>query len=131
MSNIWTFNDKYGNILGVTFSPISKYFENFFICENNYGKFIKIYDYEKQKNLIKPEAFITGSDEHRSDTWAKILRDEVIPRHLLNKNNAIIKINPINEYRHKIFLIAVNNCKKKYENINIIEANKEIWLINK
>jgi hypothetical protein len=131
MGNIWQFKDKYKNILGVIFKPSSKYFETFFVCENNYGKFIKIYDYEKQKNLIKPGSFIIGSDEHRSDTWAKILRDEIIPEHLINNKESVIKIHTLDDYRYKIFLIAAKNCKSFYPEIEIKQSGKEIWLINK
>ena len=127
----WSFKDIYGNRLGISIDTNRNYINTYFIIKDKNGVDQIIYDYNKNKHLLDPTDFQGGTDEHRSDTWAKILRDEIIPEFLLNKNENIIKIHPIDEYRHKIFLKASEICKQKYPQIEIKQSGKEIWLINK
>lgn len=129
-SNQWIFQDKYGNTIGVRFNPSNKYFETFYIVRDLKGNELKIFDYQKFKDQIDPISFQGGSDEHRSDTWVKILRDEIIPRFLSN-NPSMIKIHPIDEYRFNIFWKAAEVCKEKHPHLEIQQFGKEILIINK
>jgi len=128
--NEWIFHDKYGNTIGVGFNPSNKYFETFYIVKDLKGNELKIFDYQKVKNQIDPTSFQGGSDDRRSDTWVKILRDEIIPRFLANKPS-LIKIHPIDEYRFNIFWKAAEICKEKYPHLEIKKLGKEILIINK
>jgi hypothetical protein len=123
-NNIWRFEDKYGNILEVTIDESTKYVEIYFIVKDENGKESKLHSFNN--NLIQG-----NSDEHRSDTFAKILRDRIIPLYLINNKPSIIKIHAKDNYRHKIFLIAANICKEKYSHIEIKQSGKDIWIINK
>jgi len=129
--DIWEFNDKYGNILGVQFDPYTRYLDSYYKMKDLNGKEINVFDYDKFKNVIDPLSFQGGTDQHRSDTICKILRDEILPQSLLNKKPSVIKIHPINEYRHNIFFKCCEVCKEKYDNIEISQSGKEIYLINK
>lgn len=126
----WVFNDKYGNIIGVEFNPINKYFETFYIVKDLDGKDFKVFDFQKVKDQVDPTSFQGGSDDRRSDTWVKILRDEIVPRFLSNKSS-MIKIHPIDEYRFNIFWKAAEVCKEKYSNLEIKQFGKEILILNK
>jgi len=128
--NSWVFQDKYGNIIGVEFNPINKYFETFYIVKDLNGKDLKVFDFQKVKDQIDPTSFQGGSDDRRSDTWVKILRDEIIPKFLSTKPS-MIKIHPIDEYRFNIFWKAVEVCKEKYPYLEIKQFGKEILLLNK
>lgn len=127
----WEFNDRFGNTLGVEFDPSSKYFESFYVVKDTSGNFVKLYDYEMNKNYIDPTSFQGGSDEHRSDTICKILLDEILPKYLLNIKPSLIKLHPLNKYRYEIFRKCAEVCKEKYPNLEIENKGKEIYLINK
>ena len=129
--NEWRFKDIYGNRLGISIDRSRRYINTYFIIKDKNGIDQIIYDYNKSKHLLDPTDFQGGTDEHRSDTWAKILRDEIIPEFLLDKAPNNIKIHSIDEYRHKIFLKASEVAKQEYQQIEIIQSGKEIWLINK
>jgi hypothetical protein len=126
----WGFKDKYGNIIGVEFNPVNKYFETFYILKDLKGNDLKVFDYQKVKDQIDPTSFQGGSDDRRSDTWVKILRDEIIPKFLSNKPS-MIKIHPIDEYRFDIFWKAAEVCKEKYPHIEIKKFGKDILILNK
>ena len=128
--NEWIFNDKYGNVIGVRLNPINKYFETFYIVKDLKGNEIQIFDYQKVKDQIDPTSFQGGSDDRRSDTWIKILRDEIIPRFLSNSPSSI-KIHPIDEYRFNIFWKAAEICKEKYPHLEIKKFGNEILILNK
>ena len=128
--NSWLFNDKYGNIIGVEFNSINRYFETFYIVRDLQGNELKVFDYQKVKDQLDPTSFQGGSDDRRSDTWVKILRDEIIPRFLNNKPS-MIKIHPIDEYRFNIFWKAAEVCKEKYPYLEIKQFGKEILILNK
>lgn len=128
--NEWEFNDKYGNVLGVKFIPQNKYFEAYYLMKDINGKTVQVFDYDTNKEYLDPTSFQGGTDQHRSDTICKILRDEVIPKYLMNSKPSIIKLHPLNDYRYKIFLKCADVCKEKYPNINIKPLGKEIHLIN-
>ena len=126
----WVFQDKYGNTIGVRFNPLNKYFETFYIVKDLNGNDIKVFDYQKVKDQVDPTSFQGGSDDRRSDTWVKILRDEIIPKFLANKPS-MIKIHPIDEYRFNIFWKASEICKEKYPYLEIKKYGKEILILNK
>jgi len=128
--NSWLFNDKYGNIIGVSFDVGTRYVDSFFILMGLDGRQFKAFDVEPYLDKITPESFSGGSDELRSNTIAKIIRDEIVPRFLNNKPS-IIKIHPIDEYRHKIMYKIAEIVKEKYPNIDIKLNGKEIFLVNK
>jgi hypothetical protein len=130
-SNVWEFNDRYGNTIGVRFYPSNKEFESYYIVKTLDGGEAKIFDYDITKKHIDPTSFQGGSDEHRSDTICKILLDEVLPNYLLNSKPSIVKLHPLNDYRYKIFMKCAEICKEKYPNIEIKPLGKEIHLINK
>ena len=50
----WVFNDKYGNIIGVEFNPINKYFETFYIVKDLNGDDFKVFDFQKVTALPPP-----------------------------------------------------------------------------
>ena len=129
-SNSWEFQDKYGNIIGVEFNPSNKYFETFYIVKDLNGKDLKVFDFQKVKDQVDPTSFQGGSDDRRSDTWVKILRDEIIPKFLSNRPS-MIKIHPIDEYRFNIFWKAAEVCKEKYPYLEIKQFGKEILILNK
>lgn len=129
--NVWEFQDRYSNVLGVEFNPGNKYVDAYYKMKDLNGREVKVFDYESNKDALDPLSFQGGSDERRSDTICKILRDEVIPKYLINKNPQLIKLHPLNDYRYKIFMKCAEICKEKYPQIEIKEAGKEIHLINK
>lgn len=122
--NTWEFNDKYGNSIGCRFIPGANYYESYFNVKTLDKKDIEVFTIDKSK--LDPNSFSGGTDEHRSDTICKILRDEV-----LNRKPSFLKIHPIDEYRHKIFKKCAEICKEKYSELEIKEIGKEIYLINK
>jgi hypothetical protein len=131
--NIWIFQDRYKNTLGVRFDPSSKFFESFYILKDLKGQEVRVYDYKRNQHALQPDSFIGGSDEHRSDTICKILRDEIVPKYLLNKEavSPLIKLHPIDEYRHKIFLKCAEVCQEIYPNIKIQDQGNMIILAKK
>lgn len=129
--NTWEFNDKYGNILGVEFNPSLKYVDSYYKMKDLEGNEINVFDYESNKHKIDPLSFQGGTDQHRSDTICKIIRDEIAPLHLIKKKSSIIKFHPLNEYRYKIFLKCAEICKEEYPELEIKEYGKEIILVNK
>jgi hypothetical protein len=128
--NEWVFQDKYGNTIGVQYNPLNKYFETFYIVKDLKGNEIKVFDFQKVKDQVDPISFQGGSDDRRSDTWVKILRDEIIPKFLSDKPS-MIKIHPIDEYRFNIFWKAAEVCKEKYPYLEIKQFGKEILILNK
>lgn len=130
-NGIWEFKDRFSNRLGVRFDESSKYFESFYIMKDKQGKEVRVFDYETNKNNLDSTTFQGNSDEHRSDTICKILLVEVLPKYLLNKKSQLIKLHPLNEYRHKIFMKCAEVCKEKHPELEIKDMGKEIILINK
>lgn len=128
--DIWEFEDRFGNILGVQINA-NKYVDSFFKVKNLSGKELRVFDVTKIEGNIDPNTYHNGTDERRSDTICKILRDEIIPKYLINKKPQLIKLHPLNDYRHKIFKKCANICKEKYPEIEVKEMGKEIHLINK
>ena len=126
----WIFQDKYENNIGVRFNPVNKYFETFYIVKDLKGNELRIFDFQKVKDQIDLTSFQGGSDDRRSNTWVKILRDEIIPKFLSNKSSTI-KIHPIDEYRFDIFWKAAEVCKEKYPYLEIKKYGKEILITNK
>lgn len=129
--DVWKFSDRYGNVIGVRFDPITKYLDSYHEVKDLEGKEINVFDLLANAHRIDPLSIQGGRDEHRSDTICKILRDEIIPKHLLNSKPSIIKIHPINEYRFKIFWKCAEICKEKYPQITIKQLGDEILIINK
>jgi hypothetical protein len=129
--NVWTFNDRFENLIEVSFDPSSKYVESYYIMRDLSGNPVKVYDYERNRGAIDPNSFQGGSDENRSDTICKILRDEIIPKYLINSKPALIRLHPLNDYRYKIFMKCAEICKTKYPQIDIQPRGKEIVLVNK
>lgn len=129
--DIWEFNDKYGNTLGVRYLSIPKYFESYFKMKNLKGKDEIVFDIEANKNTLDLSTYQGGTDDHRSDTICKILLDEVLPNYLLNKKPSLIKLHPLNNYRYDIFYKCAEVCKEKYPELEIKKLGKEIHLINK
>jgi hypothetical protein len=126
------FEDKYGNKLEVSFDPSTTYIESYFVLKDKEGKWIKAYDYDKVRWNIAPEfQLVGGTDEGRSDTVCKIIRDEIIPKYLLNKKPQYIKLHPLNDYRYRVFKKCAQVCQEKYPEIQIKEMGPEIYLINK
>jgi hypothetical protein len=129
--NVWTFEDRFGNLIEVSFDPSSRYVESYYIMKDLAGNPVKVYDYERNKDAIDPNSFQGGSDENRSDTICKILRDEIIPKYLISSKPSLIRLHPLNDYRHQIFMKCAELCKEKYPQIEIKPRGKEIELINK
>lgn len=130
--NYWNFEDKYGNQLEVRFIPGVNYIESYFILKDKKENWIKVYDYDKVKDNINPEnQLVGGTDDRRSDTICKIIRDEILPKHLLNKKPQTVKLHPLNDYRYKVFYKCAEVCKDKYPQIEIRKMGNEILLINK
>lgn len=129
--NTWDFQDKYSNKLVVTFDPTTKWFDSYYKLKDSKGNDIKVYDYGSYKGEIYPPSYQGGTDEHRSDTICKILRDEVVPKHLLNKKGSSIQIHALNPYRANIFLKCAEICKEKYPQIEIKKIDNTIYLLNK
>lgn len=127
----WEFNDKYGNLLGVRFLPDLKYFESFYKMKSKTGRDVIVFDLEQHKDKLDLLSFQGGTDDHRSDTICKILLDEIIPNYLLNQKPSLIKLHPLNKYRHKIFYKCAEICKKIHPQLEIKEVGNEIYLINK
>ena len=131
LPNVWTFNDRFENLIEVSFDPSSKYVESYYIMRDLSGNPVKVYDYERNREAIDPNSFQGGSDENRSDTICKILRDEILPKYLIENRPSIIKLHPLNDYRYKIFMKCAEICKNKYPQIDIQPTGKEIVLVNK
>ena len=129
--NEWEFQDKFSNTIGVRFDTSTTYFESYYIVKDLQGNLVRIYDYEKNKPYIDPTSFTGNSDENRSDTICKILRDEVLPKYLVNKRYSTIKLHPLNDYRYQIFMKCAEICQEKYPQIEIKPMGKEIHLINR
>lgn len=129
--NLWRFADRYGNFIGVKFDPTNRYLDSYHEVKDLNGKSLNVFDILANKNSIDPLSFQGGTDQHRSDTICKILRDEVLPKYLLNSKPSVIKIHPINEYRFKIFWKCAEICKEKYPQITIKQLGDEILILNK
>lgn len=129
--DVWEFQDKYGNTLGVQFNPSTKYLDSYYRMRDLDGIEVNVFDYDAVKDKIDPISFQGGSDQHRSDTICKILLDEIIPKYLLSKKPSIIKIHPLNEYRFNIFWKCAEICKDKYPQLEIKKLGKEISIIHK
>lgn len=130
-SNVWTFNDRFGNTIEVSFNPSNRYVESYYILKDLSGNPVKVYDYERNREALDSTSFQGGSDENRSDTICKILRDEIIPKYLGNTQPSLIRLHPLNDYRYQIFMKCADICKEKYPKIEIKPMGKEIFLINK
>lgn len=128
--DIWEFEDKYGNKLGVQYSPSNKYIDSFYIMKSIRGNQVNVFDYESNQDGLDPLTKQGGSDQHRSDTICKIIRDEIIPRHLLQKKPSVVKIHPLNSYRHNIFWRCAELCKEEYPQIYLKQIGKEIHILN-
>ena len=129
--DVWEFNDKYGNKLGVRYLTGPKYFESYFIVKDLKGNEVIVFDIDLNKDKIDLTSISGGPDEHRSDTICKILLDEILPKYLLQSQGLIIKLHPLNEYRYKIFMKCAEICKDKHPNLTIKPFGKEIYLINR
>lgn len=128
--NIWEFEDRFHNKLGIRIDPSTKYVESYFIMKyKNSDKFVRVYDILKNQDVLDMTTFQGGSDEHRSDTICKIIRDEIIPKYLSN-HQTFIKIHPIDQYRRKIFEKCIEVCIEKYPNLKRKDIGNEILLIN-
>jgi len=131
--NIWEFQDKYLNNIQVEYFPEVKYINTQFVVEDKDGVEFISFDINRDKDRIAPFTFHHNKDERRSDTIAKIILDEIVPKYLINKTSQILKIAPIDNYRYQIFLKIAELIKEKYPQIEIQEkgSKKEIWIINK
>ena len=91
-----------------------------------------MYDYNGVKNSLDPNnPLILGSDDRRSDTICKIIRDEILPKYLLNKKSQIVKLHPLNDYRYKVFYKCAEVCKDKHPELELKKMDPYIMLINK
>jgi hypothetical protein len=131
LPNVWTFSDRFGNLVEVSFDPSNKYVESYYIMKDISGNPVKVYDYERNREAIDPTSFQGGSDENRSDTICKILRDEIIPKYLINNKPSLIRLHPLNEYRYKIFIKCAEVCVERYPQIHIQPSGKDILLVNR
>ena len=99
--DVWTFYDLYKNKLGVLVSD-RKFVKSFFIIKDKKGKEQRIFDIETNFNALDPDDFTLGEDERRSDTIAKIIIDEIVPRHLAEKPS-MLQFQMLNKYRYRIY----------------------------
>jgi len=130
--NHYSFTDKFDNKLEVKYDPTTKDIESYYLLKDKTGNWIEVYDYDRAKILLDPNSQIYGnSDDRRSDTICKIIRDEIIPKNLLDNKPKLIRLHPLNQYRYKIFLKCAKVCKEKYPEIEIKEIGPYIMLINK
>jgi hypothetical protein len=128
---VWEFKDKYGNTLGVDFDQSSRFLSTYYKIKGVSGKIQKIFDYESNKDYIDPSSIKIGSDERRSDTICKIIRDELIPKFLLKRRMSFIKIHPISKYRSDIFWKCAEVCKEKYPELEIKLISPDIFIMNR
>jgi hypothetical protein len=129
--NIWTFKDRFNNTVEVSFDPSSRYIESYYVMKDLSGNPVKVYDYERNKEYLDPTSFQGGSDENRSDTICKVIRDEIIPKYLINNKPSLIKLHPLNDYRRKIFMKCAEICVEEYPQIYIHPSGADIHLVNK
>jgi len=131
--NLWEFQDRYLNTIQVEYFPDVKYVNTQFVVEDKNGVEFISFDIDKDKDRIAPFTFHHNKDERRSDTIAKIILDEVVPKYLINKNSGVLKIAPIDNYRYQIFYKIAELIKNKYPQVEIQEKGdkKEIWILNK
>lgn len=129
--NEWEFKDRYGNKVGVRYIGAYKFFESYYLVKDKEGNTVQLFDYNTNRSDIDPISFQGGSDQHRSDTICKILRDEVIPRTILKKPFSSIKLHPLNDYRYKIFKKCAEVCLDYYPKLEMKEIGSEIHLISR
>jgi len=131
--NLWEFQDKYLNTIQLEYFPSVKYINTQFVVNDKDGVEFISFDIDKDKDRIAPFTFHHNKDERRSDTIAKIILDEIVPKYLINKSPQILKIAPIDIYRYKIFYKIAELIKEKYPQLEIQEKGdkKEIWMLNK
>lgn len=129
--NEWEFKDRYGNKVGVRYIKENRFFESYYLVKSKNGVLIKLFNYNVDDPGIDPTSFQGGSDQHRSDTICKILRDEVVPRTILKKPFSSIRLHPLNDYRYKIFKKCAEICVKYYPELEVRELGAEIHLISR
>lgn len=129
--NIWTFNDLYGNKLGVLLTPRG-FVKSFFSVKDKSGKPQRSFDLQRDEEVLDKNSYTKGEDERRSNTIAKIILDEIIPRQLSNKPS-MIQLQMINEYRYKIFEKIADLAEKKYPYLEIQKSPNTnfIRIVNK
>lgn len=129
--NIWVFSDRYGNRIGVRFNLSTRFLDSYYVAKDLRGREVDVFDAISSGTQIDPLSFQGGSDQHRSDTICKILRDEILPKYLLKSRPSIIKIHPLNTYRDQIFWKCAEICKEKYPQIEIKRFGNEILILYK
>lgn len=129
--NIWEFRDKYGNTIHVSYEPRLRFFESYYMLKTVAGEPTRVFDYDTSKEYLDPTSFQGGSDEHRSDTICKILRDEVIPKYLLRSESKYIRLHPLNKYRSQIFEKCAEVCLIQYPELFMKKVGAEIYLMKK
>jgi len=131
--NLWEFQDRYLNTIQVEYFSEVKYVNTQFVVEDKDGIQFISFDVDKDKDRIAPFTFHHNKDERRSDTIAKIILDEIVPKYLINKPSQILKIAPIDIYKYNIFYKIAELIKNQYPQVEIQEKGnkKEIWIINK
>jgi len=133
-SNIWIFNDLYNNKIGVSIEGDKNngYVKSFFIVKDKKGNERFSYDLDRDKDILDLNSFTIGKDERRSDTIAKIVLNEIIPKHLSSIPSKLT-FQMINEYRYNIFEKIADLAKEKYSYLKIQKLPKHniLYLINK
>ena len=129
--DVWTFTDLYGNKLGVFITPRG-FIKSFFSVKDKSGKTQRSFDLQRDEEALDKNSYKIGEDERRSDTIAKIILDEIIPRHLSEKRS-MIQFQMINEYRYKIFEKIADLAKEKYPDLDIQKSPRTnlIRIVNK
>ena len=129
--NIWTFSDLYGNKLGVFITPQGSV-KSFFSVKDKSGKPQRSFDLQRDEEALDKNSYKIGEDERRSNTIAKIILYEIIPRHL-SKKPSMIQFQMINEYRYKIFEKIADLAKEKYPDLDIqkLPRTNLIRIVNK
>ena len=125
--DVWEFSDKYGNTLGVAYrnKEVFVYYKMRSIVG---GDWVEVYDYSANKALVEP--LNPGSDDHRSDTIAKIVLDEIIPKHLFPAP-AKLTFRPLDSYRYDVFKLVCKVCCDRYPVLKISELGDALILVNR
>lgn len=105
----WEFEDRCGNTIVAVYLSNSKEFKTGYRIEGQSRLIFKPEDLENPEDHIRPCA-----DDRKMNTVYKILIDEVIPNHLLNKKPNRLVFNPVSKSRERLADTIINNVIKKY-----------------
>jgi hypothetical protein len=125
----WQFLDTYYNIVGIKFYIESNIIITYYIGKDLSEETIRLYDDEDKNIKVTQDSIKGGADVQRSNTIAKILRDEIIPRYLINNKNKKIQINFLDEGKRELFWKFVLLLQEKYPELTINKLPEEIQII--